>query len=161
MAFVVDASLSMKGGRMERVLDELCTTIRSLEEEQSFFLVFFSNKTFPMMWPVKECHLIPASKHNKERVINWATQVVPSENTQPQNALRMALKMKPELLYFLTDGEIPDSTIDIAKDHCTRVTRIHSIEIRDELLLLIKEEDLNPMLAEIAQIGGGTYRIVN
>ena len=108
------------------------------------------------MWPRIERRLIAATSHNKERVIDWARQVIPDQNTQPQNALRMALKLRPQLLFFLTDGEIPQSTIDIAEQNCSRVTRMHSIEIRENLKL----KELNPLLEEIAQIGGGTYRIV-
>ena len=160
VAFVIDASVSMRGGRMERALEQLFDSIRSLNEDQSFFLVFFNKKTYPMMWPAIERRLIPATEYNKERVIYWAKHVVPDNNTQPQNALRMALKLKPQLLYFLTDGEIPDSTIDIAKDHCTRVTRMNSVQISDVPFFVVQEKDLNPLLAEIAQIGGGTYRIV-
>lgn len=157
VAYVVDASGSMTGRRMDHVLSELHRSVSDLRDDQTFFLVFFSSKTFPMMWPRSERRLVRATQYNKRRVLDWARQVVPDQITRPQSALRMALKLKPQLLFFLTDGEIPVSTTEIAQQHRSRVTRIHSIEIRDN----VGVEESNPLLAELAEIGGGTYRIVN
>ena len=49
--FVVDNSSSMKGGRLERAVAELVKTVDGLSARQSFYVIFVSDKTYPMFYP--------------------------------------------------------------------------------------------------------------
>jgi hypothetical protein len=47
--FVVDNSSSMKGGRLEMAVAELVKTVEGLSARQSFYVIFVSDKTYPML----------------------------------------------------------------------------------------------------------------
>lgn len=152
-AYVVDASGSMSGPRMALVLDELRQSLMSLKEDQSFFVVFFNERTFPMMWPKIEKRLIVAHQLNKERVINWAFTVEPNEATMPEQALRMALHLEPDIVFFLTDGDIPEGSLRIVKKYREDKTSVHTI--------CVGEEAAVPVMQEIAVVGHGEFLMVS
>lgn len=148
-AYVVDASGSMDGGRMRLVLHELARSIGALSETQDFFVVFFSDRTFPMMWPKTERRLIAASRENQNRILDWAFTVRPDGGTNPQLALRQALDLRPDVVYFLTDGQIPPMTIDVVRKHRKEPTVVHTISVGSRAA--------QDMMQQIAQTGGGVF----
>ncbi len=57
----------------------------------------------------------------------------PDGDTAPEDAIERALKMKPQVIYFLTDGEIPETTRDTAKKYNREhKTVIHTIAFEYE-----------------------------
>jgi len=54
--FVVDNSSSMKNGRLEMALAELVKTVESLTPKQSFYVVFVSDRTYPMFIEIPPKH---------------------------------------------------------------------------------------------------------
>ncbi len=151
-AYVVDASGSMSGNRMSRVLEELKGSVNSLEEHHRFFVVFFNKHTYAMMWPKIEKRLIIADRRNKDRVLGWAFTVQPQEETEPQRALRMALDLKPDIVFFLTDGDIPEETLRIVKKYRNRRTCVHTI--------CVGEDAAVPVMQKIAEVGQGAFLMV-
>jgi len=151
-AYVVDASGSMSGNRMTRVLEELRDSVNSLEETHRFFVVFFNKHTYAMMWPKIEKRLITADRRNKDRVLGWAFTVQPQEETEPQRALRMALDLKPDIVFFLTDGDIPEETLRIVKKYRSRGTSVHTI--------CVGEDAVVPVMQKIAEVGQGAFLMV-
>ncbi|MCP4855938.1 MAG: hypothetical protein GY903_15760 [Fuerstiella sp.] len=151
-AYVVDASGSMSGDRMRRVLEELRGSVDSLKEHHRFFVVFFNKHTYAMMWPKIEKRLIVADRRNKNRVLGWAFTVQPREETEPQRALRMALDLKPDIVFFLTDGDIPEETLRIVKKYRSRGTCVHTI--------CVGEDAAVPVMQKIAEVGQGAFLMV-
>lgn len=151
-AYVVDASGSMSGLRMPLVLKEMEGSIRALTEDQKFFVVFFNERTFPMMWPKIEKELIGANDLNKDRVLKWANLVEPMEATMPEQALRMALKLKPDVVYFLTDGDITAGALRIVKKYRKQGTTVNTICVGAEAAV--------PMMQQIAVVGHGEFLMV-
>ena len=151
-AYVVDASGSMSGNRMKRVLEELQGSVNSLAETHRFFVVFFNKNTYAMMWPNIEKRLVIADRRNKDRVLGWAFTVQPQEVTEPQRALRMALDLKPDIVFFLTDGDIPEETLRIVKKYRSRGTSVHTI--------CVGEDAAVPVMQKIAEVGQGKFLMV-
>ncbi|MDG2129302.1 MAG: VWA domain-containing protein [Fuerstiella sp.] len=151
-AYVVDASGSMSGERMTRVLEELKTSVNSLEEHHQFFVVFFNKHTYAMMWPKIEKRLVSASQRNKDRVLGWAFQVQPQEVTEPQRALRMALDLKPDVLFFLTDGNIPEQSLRLVRKYRRDRTSVHTICVGEDAAI--------PVMQKIAEVGQGAFLMV-
>lgn len=152
-AYVVDASGSMSGPRMRLVLDELKHSIMSLTEDQTFFVVFFNQQTFPMMWPKIEKKLIQAHSVNKARVIKWAFKVEPNEATMPEQGLRMALNLEPDIVFFLTDGDIPEGALRIVKKYREKHTSVNTI--------CVGEQAAAPVMQQIAVVGHGEFLMVS
>ena len=148
-AYVVDASGSMEGARMRLVLSELTRSIQGLKETQEFFVVFFSDKTFSMMWPKVEKRLVPADGINRNRVLQWAYNVSPDGGTDPQGALKQALELEPDVVFFLTDGDIPDTTRRTVKRHRKGTTVVNTI--------CVGSHAATELMKEIAINSGGQF----
>ena len=54
------------------------------------------------------------NRRNKQQVIRWIERIEPSGGTEPLPAFRQIflLEDRPDVVYFLTDGAIPQDTPD-------------------------------------------------
>jgi hypothetical protein len=153
--FVVDLSGSMLNNRrFDRMVRELTATINALQPDQQFSVVFFNDQPLPLFSPRAAQGLIDATRSNKQRAIRWIKSRKPDGLTNPDLALEMALAMRPGAIYFLTDGEILDADLLIARlaRWNTVSTPIHT--------LAFESRDGEDALIRIARDSGGTYRFV-
>lgn len=153
--FVVDASSSMNRpypgftkSRFGRVKLELLKTISQMSPEQKFFVIFFSEEAYPM--PAR--NLVSASPENQQVYMRWVAEAKALGNTRPETAIIAALKLKPETIYFLTDGNFDYKTVKAAKRNNPTKIPIHTIGFGDNT-----GED---RMKEIAQESGGMYRFI-
>lgn len=154
VVFVVDMSGSMNDGtRFERASKELVRCLNSMPPTQKFFVFFFNAITYPML-DMQSPQLTPATADNRAKVIKWIKKLQPDNDTAPEDALERALKLQPEVIYFLTDGEIPPTTPDTVKklNHAHK-TVIHTIAIGSQ--------EGAEMLRAIAKDNGGKYKFVH
>lgn len=153
VVFVVDMSGSMNDGRrFDRAVDELNRSLNALVPSQKFFVFFFNGVTFPML-NQHSAKLTAATPGNRNKVLKWIKTLQPDGDTAPEDALERALKLKPQVIYFLTDGEIPPTTRDTAaKFNREHKTVIHTIAF-------VTEEGAE-MLRGIAKDNRGKYRFV-
>jgi hypothetical protein len=110
IVYVVDASRSMNHPhespaltRIGRVKIELLRSIESLQPHQEFFVIFFTEFAHPM--PSKRGFITRSSTELNE-YLTWMAKHIANGNTDPRLALQMAFNMEPEVIYFLTDGEV-------------------------------------------------------
>jgi len=153
VVFVVDMSGSMNDGhRFDRAVAELGRSLRALAPTQKFFVFFFNATTHPML-DMRSAQLLPATPDNRAKVVKWIKKLEPDADTAPEDALEQALKLQPQVIYFLTDGELPPTTPDTVKklNHAHK-TVIHTIAF-------VTEEGAD-MLKAIARDNGGKYRFV-
>jgi len=110
--FVIDSSRSMIGPRWEALCYELEQAIRSLQQDQEFFIISFDSEAHPMFGvaPPRGKFLVPDAKSIR-RVRNWLRSVELGRNTFPSSSMMMALSLKPDAIFLLSDGEIRDSTL--------------------------------------------------
>lgn len=107
--FVLDVSSSMaarNGQRLERATKELIGSINQLNNEQSFLVILYSNHALPMFLKNNEAVMRQATPSNKQAAIKWLKyQVRPQGGTMPARALQIAGNLKPDAVFFLSDGE--------------------------------------------------------
>jgi hypothetical protein len=132
VVFIVDTSGSMEGHRFDRAVEELTRSLNLLQPSQKFFIFFYSGSTFPM-WGQRSAKLLPATTGNRDKAIKWIKKFQPDGDTAPEDAIERALKLKPQVIYFLTDGEIPNTTRATA-ERCNKEhkTVIHTIAFEYE-----------------------------
>lgn len=152
--YVVDMSGSMEGERFRRAVAELIRSINKLSPEQSFYVIFFNDKTFPMFDPQPAKGLIAANSSNKNRATKWIRNRRPSSTTDPTLALQKALAMKPEVVFLLTDGEL-DNPADVR--HMIRRENKSGVVIHT---IAFENEDGATTLETIATENNGTFRFV-
>lgn len=151
VAFVIDASKSMSGTRFQRARTELLNALSKLKPDQRFFVVFYTNETYPMFFPDNTIELIPAEERNLRRVFNWIEQSQVQGGTQPQFAMALTLKLKPDVVFFLSDGDIPIETQGIVKYH-NAGSAVHTITFGSDVGARI--------MRQIALRNGGEYRFI-
>jgi len=110
--FVIDSSKSMLGYRWESLCVELVRALHSLSPDQEFFVVSFDSSAHPMLglMPPKQLFLKPTSR-NVKKVQNWLRSIVQGHETHPAGAMAIALQLKPDAIFLLSDGEIRDDTV--------------------------------------------------
>lgn len=152
VVFVVDMSGSMTGIRFARAQQQLIKAIQGLDASQEFSVVLFNDYYFPIFYPRPTLQLLSATQLNKRRAQSWILAREPCRNTDPEEALKFALGLHPEVIYFLTDGEFPEECRDAAKEFNTRKSIIHTIAFQSYAG--------GALLKQIAADHGGTYRFM-
>jgi hypothetical protein len=153
VVFVVDMSGSMNDGRrFDRAVDELIRSLNALEPHQKFFIFFYNASTFPMLGQ-RNARLTAATPGNRTKVIKWIKTLQPDNDTMPEPALEKAIKLKPQVIYFLTDGEIPLTT----RETVARLNHEHKIVVHT--IAFVTEEGAE-QLKGIAKDNKGKYKFV-
>lgn len=151
--FIVDSSGSMTDqGRFGRATAELKRSLSKLKAYQKFYVIFFNSETFPMFYPRPASELLPATTANRQRAVSWINNQKPSSLTDPRRAVELALELKPDAIFLLTDGEfhpeVPALIRYLNKDGVV----IHTIAFEGR--------EGEAMLEAIARQNKGTYRYV-
>jgi von Willebrand factor type A domain len=150
--YVVDRSGSMGDIRYERAKTELIRSLAGLSRTQEFFVILYSDDSYPMFFPRKTTEFVKASDEAIEQVRDWVNGLGVNGGTNPEPALTKALRMKPDAVFFLTDGEIPASTADsVQRENGGKVT-VHTIGFTNPAS--------ESVLREIADQSGGKYLFV-
>jgi hypothetical protein len=147
--FIVDMSGSMRGQRFVRAKNELLRAIASLHSDQRYYVIFFSDGPLPM--PAHE--LVESTPENLRLLQKWLRRVDCGGETNPLAALEMAIALRPDAIYMLSDGEFdPRIPKLIAGRQGRPPIPIHTIGFVGR--------DGEPMLRELAADSGGSYRFV-
>jgi len=154
-AYIVDVSGSMSlGDRMPVMIEELCQSILRLPDTAHFYIVFFSSG---MSTPDIQSGWQVARRARKEQMANWIRRhVTAGGGTFPTPAFEhvFGLSVRPDAIFFMTDGEIPETTVaDVAKLNTgRRRVVVHTIAFGEAT----SQDDLRT----IARDSGGMYRYV-
>jgi hypothetical protein len=153
-AFIVDVSASMgEGGKLGTCMRELARSLESLPDYADFNILLFSTH---FIEPPTQKGWMRAKKGAVRQVIRWLGQVEPNGGTQPRSAFMQAFSMsvRPDVVFFLTDGQVQDFTADecmILNERGKRVV-INTIAFGDP--------SSQELLRQIARESGGLYRFV-
>lgn len=155
--FVVDASGSMRRpfegpGKtlLGRVKLEILRCVTQMSPDQEFFIVFFNDDAIPM--PATE--LVPASPAAQKRYLYWMAEAKAGGNTEPEAALRIALQLQPDVIYFLTDGAFKYRVIEHVREMNRGRVTVHTVSFGGD-------ERATDFMQQIASQNGGTYHYVS
>lgn len=145
--FVIDNSTSMlDGGRLGCVHAEVSRAIGRLKWPQSFYLIAFDSQIQAIPWGP----FVAAQSADSRKVRGWLTRLTPHDGTLPGPALRQAVGLKPDAVFFLTDGEFDSPSPDQVKAWNKFNVPIHVIDMGPGQPLAA--------LQKIAADSGGVYR---
>ena len=100
--YVVDCSGSMnENDKFDRARYELLKSIEQLGKDQQYFVIFYNHQMYPM--PSEKP--LMATPDNLAKTTDWINHAEAMGGTVPMPALMLALSMKPDAIYFLTDGQ--------------------------------------------------------
>ncbi|HEU5117212.1 MAG TPA: VWA domain-containing protein [Isosphaeraceae bacterium] len=139
--FVVDCSGSMDdGARLIRAKHELRRTISRLQFPQRFLIIFYNDKA----WPMPGDLVNSADTESKNLAYRWLARVDAEGETDPRTAMNLALSLRPNAVFLLSDGDYPTGCVEsIALKNKTRIP-IHCIDLApgavgDDLKLIAKQ----------------------
>ncbi len=162
VVFVIDASGSMMShNSMQVAKASLVSSVQELDGNQQFLIIFYDDK--PVVLHLRDVHqpqLYAATEIHKTLAKQKIAGIHPGTGTQHFPALETALRLKPDVIFFLTDGQEPpidERELELLKKLNGQKTRIHSIEfgVGGEV-----SEGANPrnFLRKLSRQNNGTYR---
>lgn len=156
VVFAIDCSASMANyGAMRSAKAALVSSLQTLSDAQQFQIVFYNQQ--PRLLSIRgDTELIFATEVNKTLARQYISGVDPDQGTDHIPALKLALRLGPEVLFFLTDADEPQlSAAELNEIHQTNKgrTRIHTIEFG-----IGGGVDVDNFLKKLARQNGGTYR---
>jgi hypothetical protein len=160
--FVVDSSRSMRGRKWATACRELLDSVARLNGQQSFYVIFFDVDTHPMFDRRKpERQLIPVTTSNQKRLKRWLPSIKLGVDTRPLEAMRLALRFKPDAIFLLSDGEFADPTRNFLLLENVREADDGSLEPQVPVHTVgFHSFAAQAVLRPIAIENGGVYRFV-
>jgi len=160
LCFVVDCSGSMQGV-FEKVKAQLKDSVRSLEPDGYFQIIFFGDN---QLYNFDAGGLVRASNPVKQKAVEFIDRIEPKGQTNAAGAITNAMsgvssaQKSPDVIYFLTDGfglsdnddnYLLTTLLAFRNEHCPK-TIINTIGFWP------KSKD-KVILTQLAQMTGGTY----
>ncbi|WP_417729989.1 hypothetical protein [Rosistilla oblonga] len=161
--YVFDRSESMNGFGGRPLLAakmQLVRSIDSLGPEQEFQIIFYNNQPRPFVPGGQIVRLLNGDEKTKRSAEQYVRAMTAFGGTRHMDALLMALRMSPDVIFFLTDARIPrlnGAQLQEIKARAQRSgTTIHTIEFGDDL-----EPPRDSFLRNLATDNGGQYRYLH
>ncbi|WP_254508533.1 vWA domain-containing protein [Anatilimnocola floriformis] len=157
-AMVIDRSASMgeQGlGAIRAAADELAHQLDSLDEQQRVQVV-----AYHQVPTLLDPQWLTATKENKERLLAFLRKLPAFGSTNHTAALTAALKLRPEVIFLLTDGDEPGmdpGQLRIIRELAKGRTTIHTIHFARGS----EGSPKNHFLRKVAAENGGSYVFVN
>ena len=155
-AFIVDVSGSMqRENRILTALSELIRSVNALQDFTQFYVVLYSDGVIRPNFD--DAGWMRATRGNKRMISQWIEQQMPGGGTNPKDAFELVFSFQdpPDVIFFLTDGEIPPDTPALVADLAKRAKR----EIVVNTIGFSSEAGREP-LQQIARENRGVFRFV-
>jgi len=156
-AYVIDCSGSMATrNSLEIAKREMLSSINQLPPDAQFAVIFYNLQARMLSNPLGQRGLMGATVTNKARVQTQLETIAPLGGTDHMLALRQALKLKTEVIFFLTDadlmtnGDVNDILAEVGS------TRIQAVEFGRGT-----ELGQRSPLGRLATTTGGSYRYID
>jgi hypothetical protein len=159
-AYVVDVSGSMgQEGRILTAMAELKRSISALPDYTQFYVVLYDNNAIFPDWDTLNWYR--ATRANVARMREWLDQQGPRGGTYPINGFRRVfdLPQRPDVIFFLTDGEIPPDTPDLVDQLVSGGKDKNSDDIVINTIGFSSEAGKEPLI-QLAKRNRGVFRFV-
>jgi len=157
--YVFDRSISMEGPPLRAAKTQLVKSLASLDSVHQFQIIFFNHE--PLTWDITagQRRVAFATDRNKRLAKKFVRGVSASGGTYCRAALQLALRMQPDVIFFLTDADDPMPKADVASAIGSAVrhtTAINTIEFGDG-----PTRGYDNFLLKLARDTGGRYAYVD
>lgn len=157
--YVFDRSQSMTGSALRRAKSELISSLRSLTANQQFQIIFYNDEARPFSVGGSPVGLFLGEPATIQRAIKYVQSVSAVGSTDHAPALRMALRLAPDVIFFLTDARIQTMSQaqlnDITRRASGAGTIIHAIQFGSG------PQPADPFITELARRNNGDYQYLD
>jgi len=157
--YLFDRSVSMDGPLLAAAKEQLIASLQSLESVHQFQIIFFNYQV--QLWDMTggQNRIAFATDRNKQLARQFVRSITAMGGTLRLEALRRAIAMRPDVIFFLTDVDNPmaadDLAISIRQAH-RNSTAIHTIEFG-----FSAAQSRENFLIQLARETGGQYDYVD
>src|SRR5205823_12915992 len=88
---------------LARAKQELLASLQGMPVQTQFQIIIF-NRSVEMLSLGSATGLLPATNENKRKAAEFLAPIQPEGGTLPLPALKRALALKPDVIFFLSDG---------------------------------------------------------
>jgi hypothetical protein len=135
---------------------ELLASLSQLAPDAQFAVIFYNSLPYLLTDPEGRKGMMAATESHKRQVQTQLATIAPDGGTDHMAALRKALELKPEVIFFLTDADLMSDT-DVSRILAqVGSTRIQAIEFG-----MGTDVGQRPPLARLATTTGGTYLYID
>ena len=152
--YIVDVSGSMQSqNRLTSAISELTKSLKRLPDFARFYVLFYSNQ---VEMPAMQKGWNTARSSTVRRMINEFETIRAGGGTMPRPAFELALVLEPppEVIFFLTDGEISGFSADML---LALIPRGKHIVVNT---IAFGDSANQQQMIDIAKATGGQYRFV-
>lgn len=144
--YVVDCSGSMiHEGRLFRAKEELRRSVLRLQPPQRFKIIFYDDEPIAMPGDLPRS----ADLASKDQFLSWLRLIEPGGGTDPRTAMALALSMRPDAVFLLSDGEFPPGADEAIARRNPRKAPIHCVDLSGG--------EAGDQLKRISRDSGGQY----
>jgi hypothetical protein len=130
---LTDGDDSISVTSLQAAKDELTKSINGLSDGGEFQMIFYNDAPMPFLDHYNKDGLSRADAKTKDLATQFIYRLVAERNTNHVDAVLMALELKPDVIYLLTDGEAKDDPTSsdlrrigkLARRSNTRINVIH------------------------------------
>jgi hypothetical protein len=159
--YVFDRSSSMSGfeGRpLAAAKRELIASLEHLDKVHQFQIVFYNQEPQVMRLGGAQTGMVFASDEGKKMAASFVSGVLASGGTQHMEALELALGMRPDVIFFLTDADEPK----LLPDELAKIRRLnHGTSINAIEFGAGAPAGATNFLKQLARDNGGNYGYVD
>lgn len=164
--YLVDSSKSMRNFNEAR--NELLRSVEALQAHQRFYVVFYDQNPDYMRLAesqIDEPSSVLATAANKRALRQWAMTIQQQPGKSPTEVLPFAFKLRPDVIFLLSDGEFAAQTEEVIRKHNRRdnlfgetgpISIIHTI--RYPGYSAAEARNAEEQMKRIAAENGGQYR---
>lgn len=161
--YVMDRSDSMNGFGglpLRSAKRELIRSLHSLSSHHEFQIIFYNDNAKPFQLAGTPLTMVRGEPSSLNRARDYVESIRAFGGTKHKGALLMALRMSPDVIFFLTDANIPSlSQLELAtiQDRAERTgASIHAVEFGSQ-----PAGSPGSFLRQLAAMNGGQYQYVD
>jgi hypothetical protein len=137
---------------------ELKRSLQDLQQGNEFGIVFYNHSPWVFTIGRRNNSMLVATPGNKRKALQFIDSMYGFGKTAHMKPLEIALKMKPDVIFLLTDGERKD---DLMKDELEKLKRLNEHNTQINVIQFCYQEMDGGSLVELAEQHHGKHVFFN
>jgi hypothetical protein len=113
--YVFDRSASMEGPPLAAAKRQLIESLKAIEPVHQFHIIFFNHRLRSFDITAGGNRIAFGTERNKKLAANFIGGITADGGTDRFAALRQAMALRPDVIFFLTDADDPMSSSEMAE----------------------------------------------